>query len=470
MIYNTVLSVTSGLTAPRAVAIRPGSYDRIIVDGNQVKYCQWNGSSLVYISNLSVTLSDMVQRAGYKSSAVVVSQAKDPGADAVAVRVRAAHDLPNNTSITWSVTADGANWVKKWRVRGTASGTVLDVSPDNGVNWNTAGTANDALPSANNAQLWATVTPGRAIKWKAELATSDPSVTPKIATSPRGGVAVRLDTNSAPNPPTLPNYGTCFTTTTPTLSWTFSDPDAGDSQSAYHVQVARASDLALIIDSGNKVVSGANQYTVPTSNTPDVAGPLWSSGVYQFKYRVMVWDQSGAASPWSNWADFCVVAFERPRIAQIVSPPAGQAAPDPADPATHIVITPGMTVGQLSKVKAGAKVVLLVDSIGPLTSFNTAFPYLSRTATVNIPTKLPDGTTNNPMYPAGNAVNRWAVEFWTDPSLAVCPSGTLVNMNLSGSGGAAGAAGLNAPPYADGVLVTDGSIYGDWFVVLQGRD
>ncbi|AEG15966.1 hypothetical protein Desku_2432 [Desulfofundulus kuznetsovii DSM 6115] len=470
--YNAALSVTSGLTNPRAVAIRPGSYDRIIVDGNQVRYYQWNGSSLVYNSSLSVTVSDILQNAGYRSPAVVVSKAFDPGANAVMVRVRAAHELPNNTSVTWSVTADGTNWVKKWRVRGTASGTVLEVSPDNGNTWNQIGTANDALPSVDNLQLWVAVSPGRAVKWKAELATSDTNVTPKIAANPRGGVAVRLDTDSPPNPPVLPGYGTCFTTTTPTLSWTFSDPDPGDSQSAYRVQIVRASDMALVLDSG-KVASNSNQYTVPTSTAPDVPGPLWASGAYQFKYRVMVWDQAGVASPWSNWADFCVNAFERPRVAQIVSPPAGQVSPDPKDPATHIVITQGMTADQLPKVKAGAKVVLLVDSVGPLNSVSWAFPYTgpqgNKTATVNVPAKLPDGTTSNPMYPGGNAVNRWAVEFWTDPSLAVCPSGTVVQMQVTGSG-AAGAAQLNAPPYAEGVVVTQGSIYEDWFVVLQGRD
>ncbi|MCL6478772.1 MAG: fibronectin type III domain-containing protein [Peptococcaceae bacterium] len=468
MAYNATLSVTTGLTSPRAVAVRPGGYDRIIVDGNQVKYYTWTGSSMVYDPNRSVTVANLIQGAGYRSSAAAVSKPFDPGANAVMVRVRAAHELPNNTSVTWSVTADGANWVKRWRVRGTASGTVLEVSPDNGVTWNPIGTANDALPSVNNTQLWAAVAPGRAVTWKAELATTDTNVTPKIATSPRGGVAVRLDTNSAPNPPLPQNYGTCFTTTTPMLSWTFSDPDPGDSQRAYQVQIVRASDYAPVLDSG-KVMSGSNQYAVPTSTAPDMPGPMWSSGAYQFKYRVMVWDQAGVASSWSNWTDFCVNAFERPRIAQIVSPPAGQVSPDPATPATHIVITPGMTAAQLPHVKAGAKVVLLVDSIGPLNSFSAAFPYLSQTATVNVPAKLPDGVTNNPMFPAGSAVNRWAVEFWTNPSLAVCPSGTVVQVQLSGSG-AAGSASLNAPPYADGVVVTEGSIYSDWFVVLQGRD
>lgn len=468
MAYNAALSVTSGLGNPRAVAIRSGSFDRIVVDGTQVRYYQWNGSSLVYNSALSVTVANIVQGAGYAASAAAQSQAKDPGANSGYVRVRATHELPNNTSVTYSVTADGVNWVKKWRGRGTATGTVLEISPDNGFSWNPIGTASDALPSVNNANLWAQVTAGRAVKWKAELATTDPAVTLKIATTPRGVVAVRLDTNAAPNMPVMPVYGSCFATTTPTLTWTFSDPDAGDNQSAYQVQVVRASDMALILDSG-KVISSSSQFVVPTSQVPDIPGPLWGAGTYQFKYRVKVWDQAGAESPWSNYADFCVVAFERPQIAQIVSPPPGQTAPDPANPATHIVITPGMTAGQLPKVKAGAKVVLLVDSIGPLTSFSVAFPYLSRTATLNTPAKLPDGVTNNPMYPSGNPVNRWSVEFWADPSLEVCPTGTVVQMQLSGSSGA-GAASLNAPLHSDGVVVIQGSIYEDWFVVLQGRD
>lgn len=469
MSYNATLSVTSGLTSPRAVAVRPGSYDRIIVDGNQVKYYAWNGSSLVYDSNKSVSVTNIIQGAGYRSSAVVVSKSFTPGASAVKVRVRAAHELPNGTSVTWSVTANGTSWVKRWRVRGTASGTVLEVSPDNGATWQAIGTANDALPSVDNAQLWVTVTAGTSVKWKAEMATADPAVTPKIATSPRGGVAVRLDTNSAPNPPTPPVYGACFTTTTPTLSWTFSDPDPGDSQRAYQVQIVRAPDYALVLDSG-KVISNQTQYTVPTSTAPDVAGPLWSSGAYQFKYRVMVWDQADTPSPWSNWGDFCVVAFERPRVTEIVSPPAGQVAPDPTNPATHIMITPGMTAAQLPKVKAGAKVTMLVDSVGPLNSVSWVFPYgSSKQATVNIPAKLPDGVTSNPMYPVGNAVNRWAVEFWTAAGLDVCPSGTVVQMQLSGNG-TAGATNLNAPPYAAGVVITQGSVYEDWFVVLQGRD
>lgn len=473
MVYNAALSVTSGLTAPRAVAIRPGTNDRIIVDGNEVRYYLFDGTSLVYNEELSVVVPDIVQGGGFSPAAVAVSREFDPGREVSRVRVRAAHELPNNTTVTWSVTADGTNWVRKWRVRGTVAGTILEASPDNGNTWVIIGSAADAAPDADNVQLWAATPPGRAVRWKAELATVNTLVTPKVATSPRGGVAVRLETNSPPNAPLLPTYGSCFTTSTPTLTWAFSDPDAGDSQSAYRVQIVRASDMGLVHDS-LKVADGQTEYKVPASDRPDEPSDLWSSGAYMFKYRVKVWDRADEESPWSDWADFCVNAFDRPRIAEIVSPPEGQEAPDPQDESTHLVITEGMVRDQLPRVKAGAKVVLLVDSIGPIDSISATFLYASglggtETAVVRTPPNLPDGTSGNPMHPPGSAVNRWAVEFWTNPSLEICPSGTLVEMTISGSGGE-GATVLGAPPYAEGVVVTEGSIWNDFFVVLQGRD
>lgn len=456
--YNAALSVTSDLNNPVCVAVRPGTYDRIIIDGDQVKYYSWDGSKLVYNPNMSVTVAGLSTMGSYAPSASVISLAKDPGASSGYVRVRAYLNVPNNTSITFSVTADGVNWVKRWRVRGTATSTVAEISNDNGNTWTAVGDVSAVSPASVDTRLWAQVNPGRAVKWKADLVTSDPNVTPKIIAS--GEIAVVWDTDAKPNPPMINTQGTCYTTTTPTLTWSFSDPDPGDYQTAYRVQVIRTSDSQLILDSG-KVVGNSGQYTIPTSYAPDVPGLLWSSGDYQFKMRVMTWDQAGVASDWSNWADFCVVAFERPRIAGIVSPPQGQATPDPGNPATYIIITPGMTAASLPKVKAGAKVTLLVDSVGPLSSAMASFPYGSgQQATVGTP----------PAVVATNGVNQtWKIEFWTDPSLQVTPDGTVVQMQLSGSGGA-GSAALNAPPYADGVVVTQGSVYNDWFVVLQGRD
>lgn len=457
--YSAALSVTSGLTSPTCVALRPGTYDSLIVDGDQVKYYMWDGSQLVYNAQLSVTVSGLQNVGSYAPAAVVQSLPKDPGASATFVRVRAWHVLSAGTSVTWSVTADGVNWVKKWRVRGLAGGaTVCEVSNDNGQTWTSIGDASQASPSANREELWAQVPAGRQVAWKAELATSDPSATPRIkAPSPGAQDAVVLEADSKPQPPVISTPGACYTTTTPTFTWTFSDPDPGDTQSAYQVVVRRKADGAVVYDTG-KVQSSETRFRMPTSTDPAVPGPLWQSGAYQFTVQARVWDSMGLPSDWGPQADFCVVAFERPRVSEIASPPPGQAKPDPDNPATHIVILEGMTQSQLPKTKAGGKVGLLLDSVGPLSSFSARFPYRTTQATVGSVSVVAANGTNQ----------RRLVEFWTDASLEVCPSGTLVKGEFSGSG-PAGATALNLPPYAAGVVVTEGSVYEDWFVVLVGR-
>ncbi|NPV30778.1 MAG: hypothetical protein HPY58_14270 [Firmicutes bacterium] len=456
--YNSALSVTSGLSAPTCVALRPGTYDRLIVDGDQVKYYMWDGSELVYNPQLSVTVAGLQNAGGYAPSAVVQSLAFDPGNSVSYVRVRAYHYLPEGTSVTWSVTADGTTWVKKYRVRGLPGGaTACEVSPDNGASWNSIGDESKAWPATNTYELWADVSPGRSVKWRAELVTTNPQVTPKIkAPVPGTDIAVLLEAGNPPEKPVIPEQGSCYTTTTPTFSWSFSDPDPGDVQSGYEVKIVKLDDT-LIYETGF-VSSPEPSFRVPTSQDPAVPGPLWASGEYQFKIQVRVYDSMGIPSEWSDPADFCVIGFERVRIREIVSAPAGQAKPNPDDPATHIMITEGMTQSQLPKTKAGGKVGVLVDSVGPLSSFTARFPYLSTEATVGSVSVMATNGTNQ----------RRLIEFWTDASLEVCPSETLVKGEFSGSG-AAGATNLNLPPYAAGVVVTEGSVYSDWFVVLQGR-
>jgi len=170
-----------------------------------------------------------------------------------------------------------------------------------------------------------------------------------------------------------------------------------------------------------------------------------------------VWDANGFASGWST-ADFCVVGFERPRLAEIVSPPPGQSEPDPAAPATHIVITPGMAA--LPKVKAGARVRMVIDSVGPLNTISAAFPYGARTAN-----KSGVGQLNA----FGSRTNRWTVEFWTEADLDVCPSGTIVGMKWEGTS-ASGNPKLETPAYAAGAVQTEGTVLNDWVVILKGKD
>ncbi|MHB1127543.1 MAG: glycoside hydrolase family 78 protein [Bacillota bacterium] len=462
MKYNAMLSISSSLTAPKAIAFRPGSYDRIIVDGNTVKYYNYDGTQMVYNASLSKTVADMAAGSGYSLQAVAQSKSFNPGNSATHVRVRAYSPLPLpvGTSVTWAVTADGINWVTKWRVRGTAGGTVTETSLDNGLSWSSVGDGTLATPAVNHSDLWTQVTPGLSVKWKATLSTSDQSQTPKVKA--QGGLAVTWEADAMPSLDL--NVSAWYYTTSPTFTWTYIDPDgAGDTQSAYQVIITRQSDGAVVYDSA-QVMSSANTFTLPNSNLPNLANVLWQSGTYAFTAQVRVWDSKGIPSNWA-YGNFKVLAFDRPRIVEIVNPPVGQAEPVLGNTATHLVILPGELAASLPKVKAGARVTIILDSVGPITTpaANVAtFPYGS-----GLNTTL--GTTTA-LNPAGSYVNRYTIQFWTSPLLTAAPANTVVKLQASGTGTEGGTTTFNAPPYADGVVMTEGTIYEDWFVVLQGSD
>ncbi|NSW84001.1 MAG: hypothetical protein HPY90_12150 [Syntrophothermus sp.] len=459
-VYTSALSVTSGLSAPSCVAVRPGSYDLLIVDGDQVKYYQWDGAQMVYNASLSQTVAGLQNLGSYAPQAAVVSLPKNPGTNTSSVRVRAYHVLPAGTSVTWYLSTDGGTtWTASWRVSGLSGGTTrLEATYDNGSTWTEiSGGAAMAAPNQNTVQLWATLPSGNQICWKAVLATTDTSVTPKIkAPNPGTDAAVVWETNTRPNPPGITPPGACYTTATPTITWTFSDPDSGDSQSAYQVVIRTQTGGNLVYDSG-KTASSSSQFTVP----PDV---LFLSGQYQFVFYLTVWDRGGLASDQVSF-NFCAVAFDSPRICEIVYPGSGQTPPDPTNPATYIQITRGMAESALPKTQAGGKVGLLVNSIGVSGITSADFPYDSgQHSTVSGPT----------LYSSLSAENKtWLFEFWTSPLLSDCPSGTRVEGIITGTGhgyvpvfqmqkGVSGA-------WSEGVVVTDDTVLSNWFVVLQGR-
>jgi len=186
--------------------------------------------------------------------------------------------------------------------------------------------------------------------------------------------------------------------------------------------------------------------------------------MYSFTVEIRTWDSMNVPSDYSTPEPFNVLAFERPRIAEIVSPPAGQTEVNLSDPSTHIMITPGMLTSSLPKAKAGGRVIILLDSVGPIDTSASNVPniyYNSGTATIGEASTL---------YAPGNAINRWTIPFWTNASLDTVPYGTLVKMDANGTGTAGGSTTHNIPPFADGIIVTEGSVYEDWFVILQGSD
>ena len=90
---------------------------------------------------------------------------------------------------------------------------------------------------------------------------------------------------------------------TPTLSWTFSDPDTGDSQKAYQVQIASSkanldAGVADIYDSG-KVVSTSSSWKYGSP-------PLTNETVYWWKVRT--WDQVDNPSSYSDDQTFATAS------------------------------------------------------------------------------------------------------------------------------------------------------------------
>lgn len=71
-------------------------------------------------------------------------------------------------------------------------------------------------------------------------------------------------------------------TLTPTLSWSFTDPDTDGSQGAYQVIIKKASDNSIVKDTG-KVTSGSNTYAIPV-------GVLQSGTLYY--WTVEFWDNA----------------------------------------------------------------------------------------------------------------------------------------------------------------------------------
>jgi len=102
---------------------------------------------------------------------------------------------------------------------------------------------------------------------------------------------------SAPNAPTNPLCEgqinpTNIITLTPTFSWTFSDPDTGDSQTAYQVQVS--SD----VDGGGTVIWDIGP--IPsTSSSVTYSGSALSRGV-TYHWRVKTWDSWELESPYTS--------------------------------------------------------------------------------------------------------------------------------------------------------------------------
>ncbi|MFD0679952.1 MULTISPECIES: Ig-like domain repeat protein [unclassified Paenibacillus] len=106
-----------------------------------------------------------------------------------------------------------------------------------------------------------------------------------VSTSPKL-IVDYTPSNVAPNAPaiTAPTWGQNLATRTPTITWLFTDPDAGNYQSAYYVELINSVYSAVLWNSG-WISSSGTSFTLP-------AGVITADGAYYL--RIQVKDQSGA--------------------------------------------------------------------------------------------------------------------------------------------------------------------------------
>ena len=452
--YSSALSVTSGLTSPRCITLVPGTNDLILVDGTDVKYYMFDGNQMVLNPMLSHMVAELQDLGGYMVQAVAQSKACISDKPVTNVRVQAKHELPNKTSVTWKVSSDdGATWITMWRVVGLPDGgSQCEVTTDNGATWESIGDASTAEPGKNSNALWAKVPQGTKIRWQAVLNTEDTKETPKIK------APIIIETNNPPDEPEIKTPDECYATTTPTFTWEFKDPNEGDKQSAYQVIISTKNGTEpgdVLLDTG-KVLSSETSFSLPASGDATSPSMLWSTGDYHWFIQVRTWDMLDEPSPISNPVDFCVIAYERPIVKEII---------DPA--LTNQLIEKGAAGADLPPMKAGAKTVVTVDSIGPITTTTARFPYLGHESTVG-----PVQTVE------ANGINKcWQTEFWTNASLDVCPVGTIIGAEFKGTTTNGQVEMYLRQPrdesdvcwWAEGITRVVGSMYAEWSVILQGR-
>ena len=100
-----------------------------------------------------------------------------------------------------------------------------------------------------------------------------------------------------------PDY--CISGPAGIFSWTFTDPDPGDSQSAYQVQVDKNSNFNSPEDDSGKVTSSSNSYAT-------ILGKLKYKTTYY--WRVKVWDNHDAGSVWADGPSFTTPEHAYPSI------------------------------------------------------------------------------------------------------------------------------------------------------------
>lgn len=257
--------------------------------------------------------------------------------------------------------------------------------------------------------------------------------------------------------------------TTPTIKWRIPGIVKSENyQSGCQLVIMADTDEgwkpALITDKITGDSGERQEYVVPTSEKPNIEGPLFDSGEYKFAVFVRVWDMDDTPSDFSVGKRFNVLAYERPRITNIISTPNG-------DFSNTIMIKKGMKEDSLPLAKAGTAITLTIDSVGPIENDVEDGEEISKIFyqkdNKNIYINKGEITSGNS---PGSSINTWDITFWTNASVLEVPEETIIRAILAGDSDEGGTTVFCIPRYAEGVARIKDTVYTEWNVFLKGRN
>lgn len=181
-------------------------------------------------------------------------------------------------AVTWTYNGnDASDPQKRYRVQVS---TVSPVSSAYDSGWVTSATASHTIPAG-------TLTANTQYTW---FVTVEDTRGPFTGSS----TPTNLPVNYNPTAPVLSEKSEIVAGNSNTFNWTFTDPNPGDTQSAYQFLIERISDGVTVVDTG-KVTSTVQSRTVN-------AGTLVKGT--QYRWSVYTWDQFGYISPLATWDEF----------------------------------------------------------------------------------------------------------------------------------------------------------------------
>jgi|GEM_PF-1902928 len=249
------------------------------------------------------------------STSVIKVRERDSGDTTTTARTPTA--LSDGVIAGMSVTYDGDGDIHLWAV-GTTSDDVKRIEYDRSAgtwgSWVTVATATAAADSLSvkrgysGSSLEAVWTDGSSSPYDIEYAA--------------------LTFNAAPNAPTWtsPEDNSAASTTADlTLDWAFSDPDVGDTQSAY--AISRSVDGGAL-SYWSVAGSAWTTETKNTSTTSALTLSSWGSAGESHEYKVKTWDAADAVGPYGS------------ALTVLASTPATPTLDSPATDATVAVARP----------------------------------------------------------------------------------------------------------------------------------